>query len=457
MKIANTLKQWLKTNTGVDDSATETEFKGAAARAIRDGSLSVKSFADLQGDASLSHVTPDMLFGSGDGANGNGHKRGLSTHKSVGRHVKTGEPMRDERGREAMSQSEHEAAKAGAFLKHLAARGGSGISLTKDDRDLLEETFQDRWCGKFQSHYLAGLPGASVKAVLNDVLSGGAEVVPEWFDDNLITFPLLTSELFPFVDLRGVPRANSVEAASVGNPDVTWGTSEGTAVTLFDTSSLIAEINTSIHPVTVALEVGRDFLADAAADVGRTLTENIGQKMSAELDRVIGAGNGTSEPQGLTVASGIGTVPTDNSAAGPPTLADYETLMFAIGKQYRSKAMRPAFVSNDVTYRRSRGIAVDPTSPGSTDQRPVFGLDAVNSYMTLDWPHRIQGDIGNAIAIFGALSRYRMYRRQGFEVRWEFGGKELARRNLALLIVRGRFGGRVIDASAFAKWIDGQS
>lgn len=455
MKIANNLRQWLKsTFTELGDQSSETDYREAATKAVRDGRLTVKMLSELQG-GDTSHVTPDMLFGSADG-NGDRHKAGLSTTKSVGRHVKTGEPMRDERGREAQLPSEMENAKAGAFLRHLAARGGSGISLTKDDRDLLDECYQDRWCGKFQSHYLSGLPGSNVKAVLDDAVSGGSEVVPAWFDDNLITFPLLTGELFPFVDLRGVPRANSVEAASVGNPDVTWGTSEGTEVSLFSTASLIAEINTSIFVVTVALEVGRDFLADAAADVGRTLTENIGQKMSAELDRVIATGNGTSEPQGLTNASGIGTVNADNGASGPPTLADYEALQFAVGKQYRTKAMGCAVVSNDVSYRRSRAITVDPSTP-STDQRPVFGLDAVNSYTTLDWPHRIQGDIGNATAIFGALSRYRMYRRQGFEVRWEFGGKELARRNLALLIVRGRFGGRVIDANAFAKWTDGQS
>jgi hypothetical protein len=73
--------------------------------------------------------------------------------------------VRDERGREAMTKSEHEAAKAGAFLKHLASRAGSGISLTGEDRELLDECFADRWCGKYQSHWVAGLPGVSVKAV----------------------------------------------------------------------------------------------------------------------------------------------------------------------------------------------------------------------------------------------------------------------------------------------------
>jgi HK97 family phage major capsid protein len=130
--------------------------------------------------------------------------------------------------------------------------------------------------------------------------------------------------------------------------------------------------------------------------------------------------------------------------------------MFAVGKQYRSKSLNCAFITNDVTYRRSRGIQVDPNA-STVNQTPVFGLSAVNSYMTMEWPHKIQTDIANTKGAFGALSKYRLYRRQGFEIRWEMGGKELAQKNLALLIVRGRFGGRVVDANAFAKWTNGQS
>lgn len=80
-----------------------------------------------------------------------------------------------------------------------------------------------------------------------------------------------------------------------------------------------------------------------------------------------------------------------------------------------------------------------------------------NDYKLLNWPYKIQNDIANNQIAFGALAKYRLYRRQGFEVRWVDGGKELARKNLILLIVRGRFGGKIVDGNAFAVMEDAQA
>lgn len=404
----------------------------------------------------------DVLGAAAKGNNGGIKVKAASEQyvrvKSTGKHVKTGETMRDEFGREVQTVSQAEFAKSGAFLKFLAGRSGLSAPLSEHERELLNECFADPWCGKAGSDWLADIPGAHVKALLTDNVSGGVEAVPAFFDSDLISFPLLTGELFPYVDLRPVPRGSTVQGASVGNPTVTWGTAEGTSISLFNTSSLIAEIGTTIHPVVAAIEVGRDFLADAAADVGRVLTENIGQALMAELDRITASGNGTSEPEGILNASGTTAVNSENNTAGPPTLADYETLLFAVGKQYRNPSMRCCFISNDTTYRRSRGIRVDPHAIGTTvNQTPVLGLDAINQYSTIGWPHRIQNDIGNSSAAFGALAKFRMYRRQGMQLEWVTTGQELARKNLALLIVRARFGGQVVDGDAFAKMSDGQS
>jgi HK97 family phage major capsid protein len=448
MRLTTATKNWLAKNTSFAATDSEEDAKQHLSEAIKRGNLTVEKFNELQADNG--GPSPDDLFGHGD----KGGSRGTMT-KALGKHVKTGLPMKNERGHDCLLPSQHENAKAGAFLKHLASRGGLGISLTKSERELLDECWNDAWCGKFQSHYMAGIPGANIKAVLNDAISGGAEVNPEWFDNNLITFPLLNGELFPFVDLRPVPRASSVEGASVGNPTAIWGQPEGTEMALFNTSDIIAEINTSIFNVSVCLEVGKDFLLDAAADVGRVLVENVGQRMSSELDRVTGIGNGTSEPQGIFNASGLTTVTTENGASGPPTLADYESLLFALPKQYRNKGERPMFVSNDVTYRRSRGMKVDPHAASVNESR-LLGMNYEN-YESMGYPHKIQNDIENTKAAIVAMARYRMYRRQGFEVRWEQGGKELALKNMVLLIVRGRFGGKLVDANAAAKWTNGQS
>ena len=407
--------------------------------------------------------TPSDVLGAAAKGNNGGIKvkaasEQYSRVKSTAKHFKSGETMRDEFGREVQTIAQSDFAKSGAFLKFLAGRAGISAPLSEHERGLLEECFADPWAGKSGSQWLTDIPGTQIKALLNDGVSGGANAVPIFFDSDLISFPLLFGELFPYVDLRPVPRGSTVEGASVGNPTLSWGTNEGTEIALFNTSSLVAEIGTTIHTITAAIEVGRDFLADAAADVGRVLTENVGQALMAELDRIVPNGNGSTEPEGFFNASGTIAVNSENNTAGPPTLADYESLLFSVGKQYRNPSMRCAFISNDTTYRRSRGIRVDPHAIGTTvNQSPVLGLDAINAYSTIGWSHRIQNDIGNSSAAFGAVAKYRMYRRQGMQMDWYTDGKELARKNVALLVVRARFGGQIVDGNAFATMTDAQS
>jgi HK97 family phage major capsid protein len=161
----------------------------------------------------------------------------------------------------------------------------------------------------------------------------------------------------------------------------------------------------------------------------------------------------SSQPTGIFNASGIGSVSSTGGAGAAPQITDYEKLMFAISKAYRvsGSALNPCYIANDTTYQRARSIAV-----GSSDARRIFGMDHSN-YTLLDHPYRVQPDIPNAKIAFGALKLYRMYRREGIEMRWEEGGESLARSNQALLIVRARLGGQVVDASAFAAITDAQS
>jgi HK97 family phage major capsid protein len=71
-------------------------------------------------------------------------------------------------------------------------------------------------------------------------------------------------------------------------------------------------------------------------------------------------------------------------------------------------------------------------------------------YMLLDYPFVINNSLPNNFCAFGCLAKYRLYRRQAQEVRFTDQGKELALKNQVLLVVRGRFGGRVMDGAAFA-------
>jgi HK97 family phage major capsid protein len=412
-------------------------------------------------------LTPADLLkaagGSGDvRVKGVGEKYSSETREL--KHFKTGEKVKDAFGNRPKSISQLNFAKAGAFLRTLGAKQGLFV-LTDEDRALMDLCFApgEKWCGEVGNQYEPEMDGTRAKALLSDSISGGTNAVPFWFDADLITFPLLTGELFPMVDLRNVPRGNSVHGASMANPSVHWGTAEGTEIALFDTSALIAALNTSVFTVTAAIEVGRDFLADSPADVGRLLVEQTGQKLASELDRVVAAGNGTSEPTGIATASGTTTVHSVNNTTGPAVVADYSALLFGIAKQYRGAAMRCGFLTNDTTYQRSRvNVRVDPhaLTGGTTtvNQTPLLSdINSFNEYRSMGFPHKINNSLGNSTAIFGAMAKYRMYRRLGFEIRWITESAELARRNTAMLVVRGRFGGQPVDGNAFAVSSDFQS
>ena len=69
----------------------------------------------------------------------------------------------------------------------------------------------------------------------------------------------------------------------------------------------------------------------------------------------------------------------------------------------------------------------------------------------------MQNDLANTVGAVVALRKYRMYRRLGLDMRFVEGGDTLARNNEMLLVYRARYGGQLMDASAMAKWTDGQS
>lgn len=442
MDISTELQNWLVERDYAQKTWTDAaDWKSAALKAIEDGQLSAEKLAELTTQKGNAGTTPSSLFGD---VRVKGPGERYSAVKSPAKHARSGQPVRDERGREVLTTSELEFAKAGAFLKWRAAKDGQGAVLSEHERELVGEIFaKDLFAGRLGSEWKTGVAGASVKALLEDATSGGQELVPEWFDQMIVQFPLLHSELLPHVDLRDMPRGSSVEGASVGNPSVTWGVAEGTAISPFDTADLVAGIDTSVHPLSCAIEVGRDFLSDAAVDVGRVLVENVGQKMLAELDRVIVLGNGTTEPQGIFNASGITDIGNPAGGAGAAAqVDDYEALLFAVPKQYRVPSMRPVFIANDTTYSRARSIPV-----GEADARRIFGMDH-ESYSLLGRPFKVSNELANNQAMFACLARYRLYRRLGQQVRFTSEGKELATKNLTLLVVRGRFGGRLVDPSA---------
>lgn len=284
-----------------------------------------------------------------------------------------------------------------------------------------------------------------IKALLDDPGTGGIFAVPIEFDANVILTPLLHGELFPRVDVRNVSRRR-IESAAIANPTVAWGTAEGTAIVPFDTTGFITAYNNNIYPLTGAMELGRDFLSDSPLDIGRIVQDRYGERFRQEMDNVIATGNGTDRPEGVFEAAGVVDV-AEAGTSTAPLIGDLEGLMRAVGKEYLEQAgPRACWISSNNGYFAARAIPV-----GTADARRLFGLENYRSYRLFDYDYAINNGVGDLRRGFFCLNRYRMYRRAGFEVRIETGGRTLALSNQQMVVVRARFGGSLETSAAGAK------
>lgn len=337
-----------------------------------------------------------------------------------------------------------------------------GLKMTDEDRDLVNYALHEmEWSGVVKTRdegydweskvSRRKLTEHEIKSLIDDSTSGGIEIAPIEFDDALVTTPVLFGELFPLVNVVDVSRGRRMKGGAIGNPTFASST-EGTAVTAFDTTSFVSAFDTTIYVAAAAMEIGMDFEEDSPTNVGGIIMEKYGEKAQEWLDEQIAVGDGTTEPEGIFTASGTTSVASDFGPGGPATVGDYEGLMFGVPKQYRAaKGSRNVFVGNETSYRRARAIPVGPA-----DERRVFGMTHAD-FMLLDTPYKIQASITNSQIAYANLGYYRMYRRLGFNVRMENTGNYLALRNLRLIVCRMRYGGKLELGAAAAVTSDAQS
>lgn len=366
--------------------------------------------------------------------------------------------------------SELDKAVAGAYAKWCvwSQTGGRNIPreirMTDHDRGLIQFAMEKLpWggvlhgVGSEDSNAIAlknqRLTPANIKALIDDSTSGGIEAAPIVFDDQAILVPLLHSEVFNRVNVVNINRGRRIEGTSFGTVTLTSGGADASAIPLFNTASFISAFDTSIFVVNGSIEIGLDFMSDSPLDIGGIVTQQYGEVMLQWLDEQCCIGDGTTEPEGVFNATGTTTVNADNGAGGPPTVGDYETLLFGISKAYKRGAApnRITFVGTETSYSRARGIAV-----GGADQRRVFGMTH-EDYMLLNHPYALNEQLTNRQQGFVNWARYRMYRRLGLTIKVTTEGKELVRNNLMLMTARARFGGQLEDGGAAAICTDAQS
>jgi HK97 family phage major capsid protein len=398
--------------------------------------------ANQEDDDMATTATPSRVFSGNVRVKAPGEA--YSSKRWSAKHVKTGLPIFDQDGEEVSRPSQLSLARNGALLKHLARKAGMQVDWGEHDQALLRDTIETQGWASFagEPHENRIYAPGAIKALIDDSTSGGLEAVPIEFDADIISFPLLHNELLPLVDLKPVSRGRRIEGASISTPTASWGGGDDNTGTLFSTAGMVAAIDTTIFTIDVFIEVGRDFLSDSPVNVGSVLTEIIGERFGAELDSCIADGNGTTQPQGIMQASGTNSVSFSSAAV---SIAKQMNLLFAVNKEYRAPNWNFVFGSNETSYQRLRSL----TTGISGDVRLAFGMQP-EEYMALGRPYKIAHTLANTEVFSGAMKKFRMYRRLGMSVEWATGGKELTRRNMALLAVRGRYGGRVMDANAFA-------
>ena len=314
IKVTPTLKSWLDANGYRPQSRGHSQYVIKAAEAMANEDLDGETYLslvnpqatkDMRTMSTTKSVTGDDLYGGGKSTERSFGRmkdpsESLSEKRVVGTHKKTGQPVVDPiYGQPATLPSEASAARAGVLLKHLAARAGiQQARLSEWEHGLLDEVAEKQtWCGKVGTEWHDRIPGGSgTKQLIDDAVSGGLEVVPTEFDADVITFPLLGGELFPYVDLKPVERGRRIEGASIATPTLAWGQGDAATVGLFNTANMVLPVDTTIFGVAAAVRVGRDFLADSPVNIGATLTALIGDRLSNELDRVIAVGAGGVEP-----------------------------------------------------------------------------------------------------------------------------------------------------------------
>lgn len=407
-------------------------------------------YVDVKGMKDMySSEKSDVLFGN--------------TTKAGGVHPYAGQKAfeyTDSGKRYIQGQSELEKAVNGAYFKmqfNMQCKNvPRNMRLTDHDKELIKYALHEmKWGGVISGECQTGNGAVAVKnrklsdferkTIIDDVATGGLEIAPISFDDQVITIPILFGELAPFVNMVPVTRGRRIESATLGNMSLTSAGSvvDDTAIPLFATAGFISAFDTTIHVVHGAIEIGMDLMSDSPIDIAGHVTQKYGELLLAWLDEQIAIGDGVVEPEGIMVASGTTAVSFGGAA---PTIGGYESQLFGVPKRYKQgfDRSRLRFCANETTYSRARGIPV-----GAADARRMFGMDEEN-YNIFNHGFSIVDTMANTQSFFANLARYRMYRRLGMTMNITTEGRELTLRNKMLITARARYGGRLEDGLAAA-------
>jgi len=374
-------------------------------------------------------------------------------HPMAGRQV-CDYSMAGQGGQPLEEPSQRDKAVTGAYCKMLCAarvRGGSRMfgyqALPDHDKSLIQYGMNEmEWSGATDGGPAADINRRKLtpfeqKALLDEAVSGGFEAVPAVFDDQVIQTPLLYGQLYPLVNTVPITRGSRIEGDVIGQVTGTWGSTEGTATTLFNTASYVSAFDTTIYKWRGAITIGLDFLSDSPVNFGQIVTQQYGNQLLHDLDDVVATGNGTTQPEGVMNKATVTSV----AWGGATSIGNYESLRFGVAEaEHQGNVISSAvFCGTETSYARVKGLPV-----GAADARRLFGTGTMgtngyDNHSIMDRPFKINTSLTNAQLFYAILARYRMYRRAGLVIKTTTEGQTLMLQNLLLMIAEARYGGQL--------------
>jgi HK97 family phage major capsid protein len=359
--------------------------------------------------------------------------------------------------------SERQKAQMGAWVRWQTQKMVKMPLMREHDWQLLRELLDEaEWVGDTfnpstaQMEYV-GTPRKltqwEIKTMLEDGTSGGTNLVPYFYDVELVTFPLLFGQLAPYVDEKDLPVSNQVKVPTHQNLVINEGPAEGDSpgITLQTTTSLAGIYTVNVFNATGAITAGRFLLEDSPIRLQETWTSLYQAALLNFLDSEIAAGAGTSFITGLVNTSSPGTYTAQNATAGPVTVSDVQDMIATMPVQYRMPNDKPklAWICRDALYWHIRNIPVASSGGSITDQRLIYGYNWAD-YELEDVRVAIVDGYNTAAALASStlmlarLDKYRLWRRKGatFEISTE--GKTLMLANELLLTIRARYAGTML-------------
>lgn len=506
--MSKTLIEHLQKNHGLAADADSNAARTMGRTLVKGGTLSIEQYRDLcagkafsspatvegepAGDQRLnpkkdSDVQPAALFG---GATDKGNPRAgvdLKKHsekygttytaKTYPRkgmkglkwdHEQAGQDVHLDldigQGRQAINElSGAQKAKAGAWARWKTQKMLKVPLMRDEDWALLRECMaEDTWVGDTfnpntgQMEYVGTprkLTDWEVKTMLEDGTSGGTNLVPYFYDVELVTFPLLYGQLAPDVDMKDLPVSNQVKVPTHQNLTISEGPAEGDSpgITLQTTTSLAGIYTVNVFNATGAITAGRFLLEDSPIKLQEAWTDLYTKALANFLDSEIACGAGSSFITGLSNTSSALTYTAQNATAGPVTVSDVQDMISTMPVQYRMPTDRAKlrWIMRDALYWHIRNIPVASSGGNITDQRLIYGYNW-GSYELEDVRVAIV-DNYNAAATLPAstlmlarVDKYRLWRRKGFTPEVSTEGKTLMLANELLLTVRSRFAGTML-------------